>query len=338
MITIKNVAEKSGYSIATVSRVINNNRPVDPAIKARVTEVIKELNYVPNAAARTLVKRCTDAIGVVVNNLHSPFFHDLILGFEAGAAECEFNVVFCSAMGREAQQKQRYVRYLSNGVVDGLILYGSYKFDEDMVRELHKSGYPLILIESVVEGVDTNYFLIDNYQGVSGAVKYLHEKGHKKIAYIAGKQDKKVAVDRLEGYKDAMNGLGLPVRDGWLQIISENSDECECVKVLLNMPKVPTAVLCYDDVVAAQVISYATEIGLKVPKHLSVMGFDNQRILPDGYMGPLITSVSQPLYEIGFDSIFLLSQILKGQIKGRFVKNYATAIAEKDTVAVIYGT
>ena len=125
MVTIREIAQQSGVSLATVSRVLTNSRPVQPELRERVMEVARELGYVPNTAARALVKRRTDAIGVVVNNLHDPFFHDLIRGFEAGASETDYNVVFCSAMGREMQRKQRYVRYLSHGVVDGIILYGS---------------------------------------------------------------------------------------------------------------------------------------------------------------------------------------------------------------------
>lgn len=337
MITIKDIAEETGYSIATISRVINNSRPVDPEIRERVMLVAKKLNYVPNAAARTLAKRCTNSIGVVVSNLHDPFFHDLILGFEAGAAESEFNVVFCSAMGREPQQKQRYVRYLCNGVVDGLILYGLYKFDEEMVRELNKSGYPLAIIESTFEGIDTNYFLIDNKEGVFSAVRYLHRYGHRKIAYIAGKQDKKVAVDRLEGYEEAMGRLNLTIQAGWVQTLEDINCGRQCMEALLKLPQahLPTAVLCYDDAVAAQVIGCAIGSGLQVPGDISVMGFDNQRILPESYTGPSITSVSQPLYEIGFDSIMFLSQILKGQLESNVVKNYKTSIAKKNTVARI---
>ena len=101
MVTIKEIARQSGVSSATVSRVLTNSRPVQPELRERVTEVARQLGYVPNTAARALVKRRTNAIGVVVNNLHDPFFYDLIRGFEAGAMQTDFNVVFCSAMGRE---------------------------------------------------------------------------------------------------------------------------------------------------------------------------------------------------------------------------------------------
>ena len=136
MVTIKKIAREAGVSLATVSRVLTNSRPVRPELHERVMNVAHELGYVPNTAARALVKRRTDSIGVVVNNLHDPFFHDLIRGFEAGAAQTDYNVVFCSAMSRARQLKQRYVRYLSNGVVDGIILYASYDSDEAVVHTM----------------------------------------------------------------------------------------------------------------------------------------------------------------------------------------------------------
>ncbi len=338
MVTIREIAQQSGVSLATVSRVLTNSRPVQPELRERVMEVARELGYVPNTAARALVKRRTDAIGVVVNNLHDPFFHDLIRGFEAGASETDYNVVFCSAMGREMQRKQRYVRYLSNGVVDGIILYGSYDFDEALVRELHATGFPFFLIESSVEGVQTNNFLIDNEGGVYNAVRYLHRHGHRRIAYIAGRLEKRVCVERLNGYYKAMQDLCLEVPAEYVRYIEEDSSDGRALMAqFLALPaKVrPTAVLCYDDAVASHAIRCALEQGLRVPQDISIMGFDNQTIPPNGYKGPAITSVSQPLYEIGFDSIILLSQILRGERESGITKQYQTHIAEKESVAYL---
>ena len=338
MVTIREIAQQSGVSLATVSRVLTNSRPVQPELRERVMEVARELGYVPNTAARALVKRRTDAIGVVVNNLHDRFFHDLIRGFEAGASETDYNVVFCSAMGREMQRKQRYVRYLSNGVVDGIILYGSYDFDEALVRELHATGFPFFLIESSVEGVQTNNFLIDNEGGVYNAVRYLHRHGHRRIAYIAGRLEKRVCVERLNGYYKAMQDLCLEVPAEYVRYIEEDSSDGRALMAqFLALPaKVrPTAVLCYDDAVASHAIRCALEQGLRVPQDISIMGFDNQTIPPNGYKGPAITSVSQPLYEIGFDSIILLSQILRGERESGITKQYQTHIAEKESVAYL---
>ena len=338
MVTIKKIAREAGVSLATVSRVLTNSRPVRPELHERVMNVAHELGYVPNTAARALVKRRTDSIGVVVNNLHDPFFHDLIRGFEAGAAQTDYNVVFCSAMSRARQLKQRYVRYLSNGVVDGIILYASYDSDEAVVRELHASEFPFVLIESSVEGGKTNNLLIDNEGGTYNAVRYLHRFGHQRIAYIAGPVDKHICVERLGGYLKAMKNLCLPVdKEQVCYIQNGYSDGYGIMERLLSLPQAqrPTAVLCYDDAVASYAIRFAMEKGYRVPEEISVMGFDNQTILPDGYRGPSITSVSQPLYDIGFDSMILLTQILRGEKEGTVINRYQTHIAEKETVTYL---
>ena len=337
MITIKQIAEQAGVSVATVSRALTGSRAVQPEHRERVLQVARRLGYAPNTAARSLVKKDTGAIGVIVNNLHDPFFHDLILGFESGAEETDYRVVFCSVMADDSERKREYVRYLSNGVVDGIILYGTCYLDEPFIRELYATNFPLFLIENDIRGLETHRLLIDNRHGVFNAVRYLYGRGHRRIAYIAGKQDRSVCVERLAGYEEALRSLGLRgglslvryLETGW-------EDGGRIMAGFLAMPEEerPTAVLCYDDVTAAAAIQCAVRQGVDVPGDISVMGFDNQTILA-GYAGPPITSVAQPLYEIGYDSITLLSRFLQGDRKDRITRVYTTNLVEKSTVASI---
>ncbi|NLV59505.1 MAG: LacI family transcriptional regulator [Clostridiales bacterium] len=336
MVTIREIAKLAGVSPTTVSRVLNNSRAVQPEICERVLQVAAQMGYTPNAAARALVKKGTNAIGVVVNNLHDPFFHDLLLGFEYGALKSDYHVVFCSALGKSMEEKRKYVRYLSNGVVDGVILYSVYLFDEEFIRGLYSTGFPILLIENTVQAVQTHSIAIDNRQGVFNAMKYLYQHGHRQISYIAGKQDKAVCVDRLLGYRRAVEELGLAARSDYVRYIEEGSEDgWRVMDAFLSMPPDirPTAVLCYDDVVASYAIRCAIKRGVRVPDDISVMGFDNQTIAPSEYTGPPITSVAQPLYEIGYDSIVLLSDYLRGDRRERISRTYPTSIAVKETVA-----
>lgn len=337
MVTIKDIARSAGVSPATVSRVLTNSRSVNSELRERVLKVAHEYGYSPNTAARSLVKKATNAIGIMVHNLHDPFFHDLILGFESGALETDLNVVFCSVMGKNDEEKLKYIRYLSNGVVDGIILYGSYHFEERFIQEIHTSDFPLFLIENRISGVDTHSFLVDNRQGVYDAVYYLHQQGHRRIAYIAGKPNKSVCIERLEGYRSAVDELGLhlPQEQYVLSLQKGYVDGGKLMEQFMSMPHDlrPTAVLCYDDATAASAITRAMQLGLRVPEDVSVMGFDNQTIPPKDYVGPAITSVSQPLFEIGFDSMVLLSRFLRGDRQERISRTYATGIAKKQSVA-----
>lgn len=334
-VSIKDVAKRANVSIATVSRVVNKIDGVKPQMKEKVLDAIKELGYSPNTAARSLVRRRTNAIGIVVNNLHDPFFYDLIKGFETAAQQTSYSVVFCSALGGDIKSKENYVKYLSNGVVDAVILYGSYRSDESMIKYIQDNEeIEYVMIENDVPELQCNKLLIDNFGGAKNAVRYLEEKKHRKIAHICGNPNKKVTIERFNGYIEAMQEAGLEVKDGYIQYSSADySSGYERMNALLDLEERPTAVFCSDDAIASYAVRAALDRGLRVPEDISVMGFDNQTILPDRYKGPGITSVEQPLFNIGMDSIKLVSDRLSnGELEEPVRKMYDTRIIEKETV------
>lgn len=335
-ITINKIAEIANVSMSTVSRVINNAHNVSPETRMRVIKVIEEVGYSPNSAARSLAKRKSNAIGVVVNNLHDTFFHDIIKGFEQGAAETSYNVVFCSTLGADVAGKERYVRYLANGVTDGIILYGSYYSDENIIKYLSKINFRFVLIENYIEDFNTNSLLIDNVGGAEKAVDYLASLGHRLIAHISGNPNKKVTVDRFNGYLNSMHKNALEIQQDYIQYTTTDyaSGYEKMKKLLLLGDNRPTAVFCSDDAIASYAIRAVQDLGLRIPEDISVMGFDNRKILPDSYRGPAITTVSQPLYEIGMDSIHILTKMLENKLKnGKIHKIYSTDIVIKESVA-----
>ncbi len=334
-VSIKDVAKRANVSIATVSRVVNKIDGVKPQMKEKVLEAIKELGYSPNTAARSLVKQRTNAIGIIVNNLHDPFFYDLIKGFETAALQTSYSVVFCSALGGDIKSKENYVKYLSNGVVDAVILYGSYRSDESMIKYIQDNEeIEYVMIENDVPDLQCNKLLIDNFGGAKNAVNYLKEKKHRKIAHICGNPNKKVTMERFNGYIEAMQDAGLEVKEGYIQYSSANySSGYDRMNALLELDERPTAVFCSDDAIASYAVRAVLDRGLRVPEDISVMGFDNQTILPDRYRGPEITSVDQPLFNIGMDSIRLVSERLSNsEVKAPVRKMYETKIIEKETV------
>lgn len=334
--TIKDVAHSAGVSLATVSRVINHANNVSAELQQRVWEVVETLGYNPNAAARSLIKQKTGCIGIVVHNLHDPFFHELIKGFEIGASRTQYSVVFCSVFGGDLQSKEKYLKYLTNGVVDAVILYGSYLSDESVVQYLQeKSSINYVLIENDMQKIDCNKLLIDNKIGAKEAVNYLLKKKHTRIACICANPNKKVSMDRFNGYMAAMRDANLEVQDGYIQYAaSDYSSGYDRLKTLMQLPVPPSAVFCGDDAIASYAIRAAQDMGLRVPEDLSIMGFDNQSILPGCYRGPEITSVAQPLQQIGIDSVTLLSeQLSEKEIVAPVVKKYSTVIVEKQSVA-----
>lgn len=335
MATIKDIAREAGVSLATVSRVINHMDNVSDEVRERVEAVIKRLGYNPNNAARALVMKKTNSIGIVVNNLHDPFFYDLIRGFENGAKNTSYNVVFCSVLGGDVETKERYIKYLTNGVVDAVVLYGSYLSDERIVSYLKDSSVNFAMIENDIPELNCNKLLIDNYNGSKHAVEYLISMGHNDIAYICGNPNKKVSVERLNGYLDTMHKYNLNISDGYIQYTTSSYQSgYDKMKYLMKLDRRPTAVYCADDAIASKAVTAAMDMNLRVPEDVSIMGFDNQTVLPDGYKGPDITSMAQPLFEIGVDSIQLLVNQLDNKETGSETirKVYDTYLVDKDTV------
>lgn len=334
-VSIKDVAKKANVSIATVSRVVNHIEGVKPEMQQKVMAAINELGYSPNTAARSLVNRKTNAIGIIVNNLHDPFFYDLIRGFETAAQKTSYSVVFCSAIGGDVKSKENYIKYLTNGVVDAVILYGSYRSDETMIRYIQDNKeIEYVMIENDVQEFKCNKLLIDNFGGAKKAVNYLIKKKHKKIAHICGNPNKKVTIERFNGYIEAMQEAKLEVKDDYIQYSSSDyRSGFEKMNKLLDLEDRPTAVFCSDDALASYAVRAVINRGLRVSEDVSIMGFDNQSILPDHYIGPKITSVEQPLYQIGMDSIELVNKRLNNkEIKEPIMKMYETKIIEQETV------
>ncbi len=336
MITIKDVAKAANVSISTVSRVMNAADNVNPEISKRVWSEIRRLGYTPNNAARSLSRKSTNAIGVVVNNLHDPFFYNLIRGFEHGAAETNYSVVFCSAVSGDDKSKERYVRYLASGVTDGIILYGSYLSDEKIIEWLVDTNTDFVLIENNMESLHTNSLLIDNIGGAEKAVDYLYSQGHQLIAHISGNPNRKVSVDRFNGYLNSMHAHALDIKPDYIQYASSDyRSGYERMKTLLQLENRPTAVFCADDAIASFAVRAAVDSGLRVPEDISVMGFDNQMLLPDNYRGPGLTTMDQPLYEIGKDSIRIMTEVLERpetEKRNQIQKVYPTNIVIRDSV------
>lgn len=333
--TIRDVAETARVSLSTVSRVLNNPESVSAEKRAVVERVIGELGYMPNLAARTLVRQQTETIGIIVNNLHDPFFYDIIRGFEAGALQTSYNVIFCSVMNGDSAVKEKYIRYLNNGIVDGVVLYGSYMSDKNLVHYMSdENRVKYLLIENDLPGLNCNKLLVNNWEGAVTATQYLIDNGHRNIGHICGDINRKVMVDRFNGFVECMRNNGLELRDGSVHYTMANYENgYNSMQELLRLDNRPTAVFCSDDAIASYAIRAAIDSGLRVPEDISVIGFDNQAILPDRYSGPEITSMEQPLYEIGYDSIQILVRYVSGEVTVPVHKMYDTRLIEKESVS-----
>ena len=335
MVTIKEVAKHAGVSLGTVSRVINGAQNVSPKTRKKVKESIQVLGYFPNNVARALVRRQSGAIAVLLRNLHSPFFTDLIHGFEDGVHQTKRKIFFCS-LGKNRHLRDQYIQFLTGGVADAIIIYGSLYTDQPMIEHLQSINFSFLLIENNSPSMKVSQFLVKNHDGALSAVNFLVYKGHSRIAHFMGDPNKKVNLDRFNGYIQAMHDHHLHIhQDDLYHTMSDTDIAFQFAQDIMrrNPADRPTAIFCCSDRIAASAIMGITELGFKVPRDISVIGFDNQQFPHENYTGPRITSVSQPLYQMGLDSIKTISDILDRKTSEPITKFYNTTLQEHETVS-----
>lgn len=334
MITVKDVAREAGVSLASVSRVINGAENVSANIKSSVQQAIDRLGYFPNHAARSLVRKQTGSIAVLMRNLHSPFYGELIRGLEDGIGKANRTVFFCS-LGHDQIIRDQYMQFLTNGVSDALILYGSLFSDQPIIERLQAARFPFLLIENNFQNMDVHQFLVDNVEGAYKAVSYLIERGHRKICHFMGDPNKKVNLDRLNGYSQAMQQNGLHIEGNYIRNTLGDAQNAYAMAqdIMLGPAKDrPTAFFCCSDRIAASAIRGIFDCGYRVPNDISVVGYDDLRMPDDNYDGPRITSVHQPLYEMGAESIQAVVSMLTAPPAERISRVFCTSLAEHETV------
>lgn len=333
--TVKDVAKHAQVSLATVSRVINGASNVSPTIRDKVQQSIKTLGYFPNNAARALVRRKADSIAILMRNLHSPFFCDLLRGMEDGGREENLNVLFCS-MGREQENRDHYIQFLTNGITDGIIIYGSLFSDQPVIEHLGGVNFPFLLIENNFQSLPVHQLLINNQNGARMAVEHLMELGHSRIVHFMGDPNKKINLDRFNGYIYTMHAHGLYLGEHYVRNIGQDNDYAyHTAQELLRLPSAerPTAIFCSDNKIAAQAIIGIMDAGFSVPADMSVLCFDRLSHYEELYHGPALTYIQQPLYKIGRDSIKYLREILEGNHLEPLIKTYDTTLVVGNTTA-----
>ncbi len=201
MTTIRDVAARARVSVSTVSHVINSTRFVDPTTEDRVREAIEALGYRPNSLARSLRRRGTSTIGLLLPD-NFPFFADVAQAIEDAGFQQGYSVILCNADGSEAKEKA-YIDVLLSKQVDGL-LYISSGSPGEPLRAVLEAGVPVVVLDREVEGISVDHVLVDNEQGGYLAGKYLIELGHRRIGCIAGPTNVALSVKRLAGFQRAL--------------------------------------------------------------------------------------------------------------------------------------
>ncbi len=315
MPNIKMIARKAGVSISTVSRVMNGSKPVSPELQKRVYDAVKQMDYKPNSIARSLILNKTNLIGVVVPDVSNSFHAQLLSGVEGYAAEADYGVIICNVY-RNWDKQQKYFNLMLERHVDGIILLHDNPLEE--IAAFQKmSATPLLFASVPVEGTTIPFVGIDEVQASYDAVSYLITKGHREIGLIYG-ECYALGKLRREGYCKALNNHGIPVRDEFMVHRPSSVEHgYHAMEQMLRLEKNPTAVFCVSDEMAVGALDCVLDKGLKIPDDISLIGFDDIEL--SQVVRPKLTTIHQPIHEIGREAARLLIDIIetKGKASGR---------------------
>lgn len=327
--SIKDVAREAGVSIATVSRVINNVNVVNEDTKKKVNEAIDKLHYSPNIVAQSLKTQRSRSIGILVPDISSQVYPEIVRGAEDVANMYDYSIILCNSDFDIAKEK-KYIKVMKEKMVDGLI-YMSSSLDPEILEYINDINMKTVLVESTEDEKTLPSVTIDNRQAAHEAVKLLIDRGHHQIAYIGIKKERRNAwAKRYDGYVDALKEAGLPVDENLCFYGDLKAPTgYKGINTILETNKID-AVFCGSDEIAMGVINGLRDKGLNVPEDVSVMGFND--IYEASIFYPKITTVAQPLYDMGSVAMRILVKKLRNEPgdQEHFVLPYQ--IIERDSV------
>lgn len=295
MTNIKDVAERVGVSISTVSRVLSGKTCVNEETRRKVLDAVRLLDYSPNVLAKSLKMGRTNTIALMVPSIQNFIFPTIARGVEDTARKNGYTVILCNT-DEDTEVEKDYITKLRNRWIDGFIV-ASMMPGADHIRRLWEEGFPVVLT-SRYYGDPVDAVVVDNYQAAYDAVSYLIRSGHKRIAIALGRDELPFYADRHRGYLTALKDHGLPCDESL--IIHETNGTNSfyyLTKQLATRSDRPDAIFATSDPKAIVVMRALHDCGIRIPEDISVVGFDNAEL--SSMVEPPLSTVSQPLYEIG---------------------------------------
>lgn len=311
-VTIVDVARKSGVSLGTVSRVINNDAHVAPDTREHISKIMEEMGYVANRQARSLRGRKTNVIGVLVPDLGTGYIGEIMHGIDNELALAQLDLMLFTTH-RTAIKEANYVANLVRGMVDGLLLVLP-RNPADYTGTLTRRKFPFVLIDHQGGAEPCPAVGAANWQGAYNATEYLIKLGHKRIGFITGWMDLGAATDRLDGYKSALRTHHFPEDP---HLIFEGTfaqlDGYAGASALLDIDYPPTAIFASNDAMAMGAMDAVRSRGLRIPDDVSILGFDD--VPQAALVRPALTTVRQPLEQMGGVATQMLLDLLKNPDK-----------------------
>ena len=308
MITIKDVARLAEVSISTVSRVINDSKPVSPEVRKRVLKVIEETGYKPNDVARSLVTRRSYLIGVIVNNLAHSYVADVVRGIEEIGKMYGYDILLCSSYGSKETQ-EKYLQLLDRKQAEGLFLVGNV-FDEDIVKSAKSLKKPCVFFTRDIRE-NINHITVDCYSAIYDVTKYLFEEGHRKIAYFSDFENRTtIENEKVEGYLKAVEDNETDYSKIYVVGGNKHSKAYDFGTSIINEARDFTACVCSSDEIAIGILDSFLDNGINVPGDVSIVGFGNIR--EGKFVRPELTTIGEPYYDVGAVGMRVLIKMIKG--------------------------
>lgn len=305
MSTMKEVAAAARVSVATVSRVLNNNGYVNEDTRKRVLTAISDLNYIPNEVARSLYKKQSKTIALIVPDIKNPFFPEVTRAVEDLMSSHEYTLILCNS-DEQVEKEIMYLDVMKQKYVDGIIIVTSTLTP----MHIEKRDIPIVALDRPISS-DIPSVTVNNFEGAKQAVNYLKSIGCKKIAHIRGPHTIVNADQRYRGYIEEVGDepwfCDDLVVDGDYQVLKTTETVRE---LLISNPDID-GIFAGNDYMAIGVLKAAEQLGIRIPGDLALIGFDGIQLCQ--LTSPEITTMAQPIYELGYTAAELLLEMIEGK-------------------------
>ena len=332
--TIYDVAKIAGVSPSTVSRVMNSPEIVAEDTRQKVANTVKELSYIPNMMAASMPRRRTNYIGLIIPDITNIFFSNLVRGVQDICEKHGYSVLVVNS--DDSQEKEgRYLKLLYSRRVDGVILtvagYREKEFPKEELSLLEKMN--IVLIDREINGMTTPIVKVNNFSGAYSAVKYLLTMGHRKIMYLAGIEGTRTNQEREKGYLSALK----EARISWKkELTADFRLDTAYQKIIVYWPQLqnsgdlPTAIFAANDLMAIGALKAFTQLKVRVPEDISIIGFDNIPFSDCTY--PPLTTIAQPTYLMGQKAVETLIKLINKKKIKKSVE-FETELIERGSVS-----
>lgn len=332
MATIYEVSKLAGVSLATVSRVMNKSSNVSEKTREKVTAAMEQLGYRPNAVAKSLASNRSNCIGILVSELHGPFY-----GAMMGGIESEFRVadkhIVVTASHAELEREKEDIDFLISRNCDALILHVEAVSDEYLIN-LSKGKTPIFIINRLVPGLEDNCICLDNELGGYMATRKILEAGHKDLVYISGPKWKADAQERLKGHHRALKEFNIEYsadREYFGNYLQTGGSAG--IKHFIEKGQKFTAVVCANDEMATGAMATAREHDLHIPQDISVMGFDD--VIFSSYTYPKLTTIKYPIWDMGVMAARMVMKLVYKQTQKPVKTLFDPDLIERESIRSI---